>query len=135
MQIENGIVAVIQTYNFMVEHLVKDDVRVRVTEDSIEFTQDGRWVMLPEFLQELIIVPKGFKSGKIKARDLIKLYDSLAFIAEHKGRVQDPYMESYISPEVFGFTIWSRYPRKSEPGVKKIQTFKFNVRNKLGFKL
>lgn len=134
MQIENGIVAIIQTYNFINEYLVREDAKIRKSEDgTIEITQDGRWTMLPEFLHEVMIIPTKFKSGVIYKKDLVKLYDSLAFIATKEGKVKDLYVESYISPEVFGFTIWSRYPRKSEPGVKKVQTFKFKVRNKFGF--
>jgi len=133
MQVESGIVSIIQLYNFINEKLVKEDVKVRRNGEFIEFTQDGIWVMLPEVLNEVIIVPKNFKSGYIKKKDLIELYDSVAFISQKEGRVPDYYMESYISPEKFGFKVWSRYPNRKEPGVKLINTFKFKVRNKFGF--
>lgn len=133
MQIENGITAIIQTYNFINDNLIKSDTKVKRDKDIISFSQDGNWIMMPEFLHEVMIIPSKFKSGIIYKSDLIDLYDSLAFIVDKKGRVQDQYMESYITPEVFGFSIYSRYPKRSEPGIRKIITFKFKVRNKLGF--
>lgn len=132
MQIESGIVAIVRFYNFINENLLKEKSKVRVHEGIIEVTQDGVWVALPDFLHEVMIVPKGFTEGTVRKSDLVELYNSLAFIATKKGRVPDYYTESYISPEPFGFTVWSRYPYNGTPGIKKVQTFRLKVRNKLG---
>lgn len=133
MQIENGITTIIQLYNFINENLLKEEVKVRKNEDIVEFTQDGRWVMVPEFLHEVIIVPKRFKEGYIRKSDLVKLYNQLAFVAQKRGRLPIHYTDSYISPEVFGFSVWSRYPKIEHPGVKLVSTFQLKVRNKFGF--
>jgi hypothetical protein len=133
MQIENGIVSIIQLYNFITEKLHIDDVKVRVDDGILTLTQDGNWVAVPEFLNEVMIIPKGFESGKIKKKDLVALYESVAFIAQKQGKVPDYYMESYIVPEKFGFSVWSRYPNRNIPGIKYVNTFKFKVRNKFGF--
>jgi len=133
MQVENGITAMIQLYNFINDNLIKSEVKVRRNEDIIELTQDGRWIMMPEFLHELIIVPKGFKEGKIRKSDLVGLFESLSFVVTKKGRVRMEYTESYVVPEVFGFSIWSRYPKTDVPGVKLVQKFQLKIRNRLGF--
>lgn len=133
MLIQSGIQSIIDLYNFFVTNLIKDKLKFRVNNGFIEVTQDGIWTLLPESLNEVMIIPPKFKEGYVRKSDLIELYDSLEFIVGKKGRISDSYMESYVSPEVFGFTVWSRYPNNGIPGVKKVQSFKFKVRNKFGF--
>lgn len=132
MQITSGIESIIDLYNFITTKLRRDKLNLRSLDGNIECTQDGNWVILPESLHEVMIVPEGFKSGYVRKDDLIKLYDSLYFITSKKGRIEDSYMESYISPDVFGFKVWSRYPYDGTPGIKLVQEFKFKVRNRFG---
>lgn len=126
MQGKSGLVAMIEVYNFIVSNLVKEDVElVLVDKDIIEVRQGSNIFYLPEVILDVMTLPKGFKKGKLKKDDLIKLYDKLEFIVGKEGRVSDQYTNSIISPEDFGFSIWSKYHELDRPGLHKIDTIKF----------
>lgn len=123
-----GIVCIVDLYNFINSNLLKNDVIFRRNDDFIEITQDGNWTRLPDFLNNVMLIPKGFRVGKVTKSDLIKLYDKLSFIAQIKGQVPLSYSNSFISPTLFGFKVWSKYPYNGIPGVKYVDEFKFNVK-------
>jgi hypothetical protein len=133
----SGLAYIIELYNFINSDLTKNDLLIRVNKDennigSLEFTQDGIWTMLPDFLNEVIVVPNGFRSGRVSKKDLIKLYNDLSYICDRDGRVPDYLTNSIPCPEIFGFSVYSRYPISPVPGAHFIQSFKFKVRyNKL----
>jgi hypothetical protein len=128
----SGIVKIIELYNFINTNLIKDELKISRKEDYIELSQPGILIILPKFLNEIIIVPPKFKVGHVRKSDLISLYNSLKFIVDKEGRVPNCYMNSITVPTKFGFQIWSRYPIDGNPGVKFITEFKFKVRNKIG---
>lgn len=132
---EPGINYIIRLYNFINSRLIKSEVKVRLNNNRLEFTQDGLWVLLPDELSEVMVVPSNFKEGYIRKSDLIKLYDELKYICSINGRIPDYYTNSIVSPEKFGFTVWSNYIDQNLPGIKKIQTFRLKVRGRFGFQI
>lgn len=127
-----GIKYLVELNNFIVKDLLKVDTKVTVQDSNLVFTQSGNWTVLPDLLRDGIIVPKGFTKGYIKESDLTELYNNVAFIVDKVGKIDDGYMNSIVSPEKFGFSIWSKYPLDGRPGVKFVQKFRFKVRNRFG---
>lgn len=125
----------IELYNFINSNLLKEDVLIEIKDkDIIEIKQEGHGIFyLPDVILETMTLPKNFKKGKLKKKDLIDLYDRLEFVVSKRGRVDDAYTNSIITPEEFGFSIWSKYHGLDRPGLHKIATFQFISKSILNF--
>jgi len=126
MTVDTGIEVMIKLHNFISTNLYKTDLIIEVSESNLVIRQDGTSILVPDYLTEIMIIPKDFKIGYVKSKDIISLFERLKDILGKDGKVPEKYVNSYVSPSKFGFSIWSRYPYNT-PGVNLVATFSLKV--------